>query len=95
MKEGIPVIRVVTLDMIFMSIAGVWLNSVTGTGKTRVNLAIEVAAIFFYIIFTWYFMHVNYVSLAVAWLNEMVYWTVVFVLAFIYMKRGAWKHTKA
>ncbi|HRB31208.1 MAG TPA: MATE family efflux transporter [Ferruginibacter sp.] len=94
-KEGIPVIRVVTLDMIFMSIAGVWLNSVTGTGKTRVNLAIEVAAIFFYIIFTWYFMHVNYVSLAVAWLNEMVYWTVVFVLAFIYMKRGAWKHTKA
>jgi len=94
-KEGIPVIRVVTLDMIFMSIAGVWLNSVTGTGKTRVNLAIEVAAIFFYIIFTWYFMHVNYVSLAVAWLNEMVYWTVVFVLAFIYMKRGTWMHTKA
>lgn len=90
-REGIPVIRVVTLDMIFMSIAGVWLNSVTGTGKTRVNLAIEIAAILMYILYTWYFMNINYVSLSVAWLNEMVYWTVVFVLAFLYMKKGAWK----
>ena len=90
-REGIPVIRVVTLDMIFMSIAGVWLNSVTGTGKTRVNLAIEIAAILMYILYTWYFMNINYVSLSVAWLNEMVYWTIVFVLAFLYMKKGAWK----
>lgn len=90
-REGIPVIRVVTMDMIFMSIAGVWLNSVTGTGKTRVNLAIEIAAISLYIIYTWYFMNINYVSLSVAWLNEMVYWSVVFVLAFTYMRNGKWK----
>ena len=44
-REGIPVIRTVSLGMIFMSIANIWLNGVTGTGKTRVNLLIEIIAI--------------------------------------------------
>jgi len=90
-QAGVPVIRVVSLGLIFMSIANIWLNAVTGTGKTKVNLAIEIVAISVYLGYTWYFMKVKYVSLAMAWSNEFVYWTAIFIMAFIFMKSGRWK----
>ncbi len=88
---GIPVIRVVSLGLLFMSIANIWLNAVTGTGKTTINLAIEIVAIAVYLAYTWYFMNVHYISLAMAWSNEFVYWTSIFIMSFIYMKNGKWK----
>ena len=74
-KQGIPVLRVVTLGLMFMSVANIWLNGVTGTAKTRMNLLIEIIAITVYLVYTWYFIKVNYVSLAMAWSNEFIYWT--------------------
>ncbi|MCP9752051.1 MATE family efflux transporter [Ferruginibacter sp. HRS2-29] len=90
-QQGIPVIRVVTLGILFLSIANVWLNGVTGTGKTRMNLAIEIVAISLYMGYTWYFTKLHYVSLAMAWSNEFVYWTAIFLMAFLYLKSGRWK----
>ncbi len=90
-KEGISVIRMVSLGMIFMSIANIWLNGVTGTGKTKTNLKIELVAISLYLTYTLFFMKVNYISLAMAWSNEFVYWTAIFTMSFIYLKSGKWK----
>jgi multidrug resistance protein, MATE family len=89
--EGIPVIRMVSLGLLFMSIANIWLNGVTGTGKTKVNLLIEILAITLYLLYTWYFMKFNYISLAIAWSNEFIYWTSIFIMAFFYLKSGKWK----
>ncbi len=89
--EGIPVIRMVSLGLLFMSIANIWLNGVTGTGKTKMNLLIEIFAITLYLAYTWYFMKLNYVSLAVAWSNEFIYWTSIFLMSFIYLKKGKWR----
>lgn len=88
---GIPVLRVVSVALLIMSIANIWLNGVTGTGKTRVNLAIEVVAIIIYFVYTWYFMKVNYISLSWAWSNELVYWSCLFILSFAFLKSGKWK----
>lgn len=90
-KEGIPVIRMVSLGLMFMSIANIWLNGVTGTGKTKVNLIIEIVAIILYLIYTYYFMKMNYISLAMAWSNEFIYWTSIFLMSFFYLKSGKWK----
>lgn len=90
-QEGIPVIRMVSLGMIFMSIANIWLNGVTGTGKTKINLVIELIAITLYLGYTYYFMKVNYVSLAMAWSNEFVYWTAIFIMSLLYLQGGRWK----
>ena len=89
--EGIPVIRMVTTGLLLMSIANIWLNGVTGTGKTKVNLIIEIVAITVYLIYTYIFTKLHYTTLAMAWSNEMVYWTVVFLLSFIFLKSGKWK----
>ncbi len=90
-QAAIPVVRIVSLGMLFMSIANIWLNGVTGTGKTKVNLLIEIVAITLYLIYTWIFMKFNYISLAMAWSNEFIYWTSIFVMAFWFLKSGKWK----
>jgi multidrug resistance protein, MATE family len=93
LKEGVSVIRVVSLGMIFMSVANIWLNGVTGTGKTKINLAIEIVSISLYLVYTLYFMKFNYISLAMAWSNEFVYWTTILTMAFLYLRSGKWKTT--
>ncbi len=90
-EEGIPVLRVVSTALLLMSIANIWLNGVTGTGKTKVNLAIEIIAIILYLIYSWIFVKVHYISLAMAWSNELLYWSVIFLLSFGFMKSGRWK----
>ncbi|RYY49425.1 MAG: MATE family efflux transporter [Chitinophagaceae bacterium] len=88
---GIPVIRIVSIGILFMSVANIWLNAVTGTGKTRVNLAIEIVAISLYLSYTWYFMKVNYRSLAMAWSNEFVYWSSIFLMSVLFIYSGKWR----
>lgn len=90
-QAGLPVVRVVSLGLLLMSIANIWLNGVTGTGKTRVNLLIEIVAITLYLIYTWIFMKVHYISLAMAWTNEFIYWISIFLMAYLYMRSGKWK----
>jgi multidrug resistance protein, MATE family len=90
--NGIPVLRVVSTALIFMSIANIWLNGVTGTGKTTMNLIIEIIAIFFYLCYTWVFMKVNYISLELAWSNEIIYWTCIFLVSYLFLKKGKWKN---
>lgn len=90
-EEGVPVIRMVSTAIMFMSVANIWLNAVTGTGKTKVNLAIEIIAISLYLGYTWYFMKINYVSLAVAWSNELIYWASIFIMSSVFIYGGKWR----
>ena len=90
-NEAIPVIRIVSIGMLAMSISVVWLNAVTGTGKTKMNLLIEVVAIIFYTLYIYFVMIRWKLSLVMAWTNELVYWSVIFVIAFWFIKSGRWK----
>ena len=53
-QAGIPLLRLITFVMILMSATSVWLNSVTGTGNSRITFLIELAAIIFYCIYYYY-----------------------------------------
>src|SRR5690606_3843653 len=46
--DGIPVIYVVSIALLLMSFGTIWLNAVTGTGNTTVNLMIELITIVIY-----------------------------------------------
>lgn len=89
--DAIPVIRMVTVGMLMMSIATVWLNAVTGTGNTRMNLFIEIAAIIIYSIYIWLVLKVWNLSLVWAWSSELLYWSTLFILSFLYIRSGKWK----
>ncbi|HEV8079796.1 MAG TPA: MATE family efflux transporter [Chitinophagaceae bacterium] len=90
-QEAIPVVRIISIAMLGMSVSTVWLNAVTGTGKTKMNLLIELIAIIFYLIYIYLVMVKFKLSLTIAWTNEFVYWIVIFAIAFWYIKSGRWK----
>jgi Na+-driven multidrug efflux pump len=90
--ETIPVMRVVSVSLLFMSIATVWLNGVTGTANTKINLAIEIIAIVLYCVYVYVVLAVLKLSLVWAWTSELLYWSSIFILAFLYLQSGKWKN---
>jgi multidrug resistance protein, MATE family len=90
-ETAIPVLRIVTVGMLCMSFSTVWLNAVTGTGNTKVNLLIEFVTIFIYNIYVYLVLEVWHLNLVWAWASEIIYWISIFLMAFFYIKSGKWK----
>jgi MATE family multidrug resistance protein len=88
---GVPVLRVVSVALVMMSFATIWLNAVTGTGNTRVNLWIEVVTIVFYSIYVYFVLERWHGSLVLGWVSEWLYWGCMFSLSYWYMRSGKWK----
>ncbi|MBN8651187.1 MAG: MATE family efflux transporter [Cytophagales bacterium] len=89
--EAVPIVRIVSVALLMMSFGTIWLNAVTGTGNSRVNLMIELITIVIYVVYV--FVVLEYLNLSVAWGwgSEWVYWLSMFSMAFFYMKSGKWK----
>ncbi|HWB94898.1 MAG TPA: MATE family efflux transporter [Puia sp.] len=90
-QTAIPVIRIVSCALIMMSFSTVWLNAVTGTGNTRVNLLIETITILFYCIYVWLTLEHWKMSIVVGWMSEWLYWLSLFTMSFTYIRSGAWR----
>ena len=90
-RQGIPVIRVVSLAMILMSFSVVWLHAVTGTGNTKITFLIEVGAIIFYCAYIYIIMEKLKLSITYGWMSEWLYWTCMFIPAYFYLRSGRWK----
>ena len=88
---GIPVVRVVSLGLLMMSFSTVWLNAVTGTANTLVNLAIEMITLVLYCAYVYFVLEYFRLPITWGWASEWIYWLSIFFLAFAYMKSGKWK----
>jgi MATE family multidrug resistance protein len=88
---AVPVLRIVTTGMLFMSVSVVWLNAVTGTGNTKMNLIIEAVTIVLYLIYIYIVLEMYQLSLIWAWASELLYWNSILVMAFLYIRSGKWK----
>ncbi len=89
--EAIPVVRIVSVALLMMSFGVVWLNAVTGTGNTGVNLMIEIVTIFLYCIYVYVVLEYLNLPITWGWLSEWVYWMSMFTMAFFYIRSGRWK----
>jgi len=89
--EAIPVMRIVSFALIGMSFGVVWLNAVTGSGNTKVNLIIELITITLYIIYVYVVLEYLNLPITWGWVSELVYWMSMFSMAFFYMKSGKWR----
>jgi MATE family multidrug resistance protein len=90
-NEGIPVVRVVSVALLLMAFSTVWLNSVTGTGKTVVNLAIEAITIVIYCVYVYVVLEYYKMPITWGWASEWVYWLSMFSMAYFYMRSKKWK----
>lgn len=91
MTDAIPVIQVLSFATLIMSPATIFLNTVTGTGNTRVNLQAEALAILAYMIYIWWVTHILHAPLTIAWASEILYWTIIISVCYAYIKSGKWK----
>lgn len=89
--EAIPVVRVISLALVIASFGMVWLNAVTGTGNSRINLGIELVTIIAYLIYVYVVLEVLRLPILIGWMSEWLYWTMLFVLSYMYMRSGRWK----
>jgi putative MATE family efflux protein len=93
-RDAIPVVRVVSIALLMMSFGPVWLNAVTGTGRTTVNLLIEVITLVLYVVYVYFVLEYFFMSLTWGWASEWVYWLSMFSMAYLYMKSGRWRGKK-
>lgn len=92
MQEATPVLRVVTVAMVLMSFSTVVLNSVTGSGNTRVTFKIEAGAIVGYCVYVYLVTDYFYLPILYSWMSEWLYWISLFIPSWWYLRSGRWKN---
>ena len=88
---AIPVVRVVAVALLMMAYSTVWLNAVTGTGNTRVNLLIESFTLVIYCVYVYVVLEYLHLPITWGWFSECVYWLFMFLLSWTYMRSGNWR----
>ncbi len=91
-SDAIPVVRVVSVALVMMSFSTVWLNAITGTGNTVVNLTIEFITLVIYTVYVYFVVEVWHMPITWGWGSECVYWISMFTMAYFYMKSNRWKN---
>lgn len=93
-EEIIPPLFVMLSSLPLYSVGSILFNSVSGTGNTRSALKIEIISLIFYVTYMWFIIVYLRTSVAFAWTTEHVYWLLLIVLPFIYLRKGKWKEKK-
>lgn len=69
-------------------------NGLSGTGKTKVAMLLEIFALVFYV-FALYMLISSFPNnVEYAWLSELVYWGMVLMLTLLYFRFGKWRTAK-
>jgi len=88
---AIPTLNVVSATMFFFSVAFILFNGVSGTGNTKTSLLIEFITISIYLAATYYIAIILKSSLPIVWCSEFIYFSLLGLLSFTYLKWGNWK----
>lgn len=92
--ETVKLFYIMVFALFAFSFGMLIFSSLSGTGKTMVALRIEIACILFYLS-TAFILSVGFKATAqVVWLAEVVYFFLMGVISFIYLKKGNWRHLK-
>lgn len=90
-EAGTGSLRVVSAAMLILCVGVIWLNTVVATGKTKVVFWIEFWGITAYLVYVWLVIEVWHLPLEVAWMSEWLYWVMMLVPSYLYMKWGNWR----
>jgi putative MATE family efflux protein len=85
-----PVLKVVLVGLFITSFSTIWMNAVVGTGHTKTALLAELLAVIAYSIYNYIVLEQLHLSLIWAWASEWLYWIVLLIPCFIYMRSAKW-----
>lgn len=90
-EASVPVMKVVSVAMIFCALGNIVFNGVSGTGNTKTAFLIEFGTLFFYLSYVYYTAILNPQPVAVVWMSEFVYWTLIGLIGYLYLQKGNWQ----
>ncbi|MGC9150364.1 MAG: MATE family efflux transporter [Microbacter sp.] len=90
----IPSLHVFSLILLTFAVGNILFNAVSGTGNTRMALLFEFLIMFAYLAYIYSVIFVFHASVAIAWCSEIVYWTGLGLMSYVYFRRGSWQKTK-
>jgi multidrug resistance protein, MATE family len=87
----IPVLRVISVAIIFCAVGNIIFNGVSGTGNTRTAFFIEFLTLFFYLSYVYFTSVIHPSATYVVWMSEFVYWILIGGLGYLYLLKGNWR----
>lgn len=87
----IPVLRVISVAIVFCAVSNIIFSTVSGTGNTRTAFFIEFLTLFFYLSYVYYTSIIHPSPTAVVWMSEFVYWIIIGGLGYLYLIKGNWR----
>ena len=91
--QALPTMRVVALASFSQAMGFVLLNAVSGTGRTRVSLTIEMLTLVLYMAYAYISTVEMHLSLPEVWCCEFIYGTLLALGAWLYLRSERWRGT--
>ena len=88
---SVPSLHVMCSAYLLTVPANIFFQAVSGTGNTRTAFLLELLALFVYMTYCWFIMHVVRADVAVCWTAEHVYGSAMMLLCGGYLLSGRWK----
>lgn len=89
-NDTLPVLYIIMTALFLFSFSSILFNGVSGTAKTEVALIIEVITIGIYLIYAYILVEVFKLPVNVVWTSEFVYFLILGILSFIYLRSSRW-----
>jgi len=88
---AISTLKIISMTIYFFCVASLLFNGVIGTGNTIVTLLMEFINIVIYLTTTYYMTVILELQLELVWCSEFIYFSVLGIMAFWYLKKGNWR----
>lgn len=93
-SAAIPVLYVISGSMLLFSVSYILFSAVTGTGKTKQSLLLELTSIIIYLLGTYYIgVHYDF-PIEIVWCSEFIYFGMMGLMSYSYLKWGNWQSAK-
>jgi len=84
-EAGLPTLRLTSFSILVLSLGTICFNAVIGSGKTWVNMIIEIFCVCSYMVYVTIIVEKMRLPLHIAWSSEFVYWGLLFLLSGAYL----------
>ncbi len=90
-NQTVPTFYVIMSALLLFSFANILFNGVSGTANTATALLIEFITIAVYLIVAWLLAVYLKLSIELVWTSEYVYFLILSLLSFLYLRSGNWR----
>ena len=88
---SVPSLWVMCFSFLFQVPGHVFFSSISGTGNTQKAFLLEMIALVFYVSYITYVILILRMDVAFCWTAEVVYASGIFILSYLYIRKGNWR----